>query len=67
MFNYKINIQYDGTDYNGWQKQKNTRNTIQWRFERIISELNGYETEVIGSGPLGKVRTGFRWQAKDIY
>ena len=50
MFNYKINIQYDGTDYNGWQKQKNTRNTIQWRFERIISELNGYETEVIGSG-----------------
>ena len=37
--NYKITIQYDGTDYNGWQKQASKANTIQWRFERIISDL----------------------------
>ncbi len=50
MYNYKIEIQYDGTDYNGWQKQASKANTIQWRFERIVSELNGEETQVIGSG-----------------
>ena len=46
MTNYKITIQYDGTDYNGWQKQASKANTIQWRFERIISELNKKETSV---------------------
>ena len=50
MTNYKITIQYDGTDYNGWQKQASKANTIQWRFERIISELNKKETSVNGSG-----------------
>ena len=50
MYNYKIIIQYDGTNYNGWQKQVSKANTIQWRFERIISELNKEETQVIGSG-----------------
>ena len=50
MTNYKITIQYDGTDYNGWQKQASKANTIQWRFERIISELNKKETAVNGSG-----------------
>jgi len=50
MYNYKIIIQYDGTNYNGWQKQLSKANTIQWRFERIISELNGCVTEVYGSG-----------------
>ena len=50
MHNYKIEIQYDGTNYNGWQKQASKSNTIQWRFERIVSQLNGEETQVIGSG-----------------
>ena len=27
--NYKMILQYDGTRYNGWQKQGNTDNTIQ--------------------------------------
>ncbi|MBR5468375.1 MAG: tRNA pseudouridine(38-40) synthase TruA [Firmicutes bacterium] len=48
--NYKMIISYDGTAYNGWQKQGNTRNTIQGIFENIISRMLGCETEVHGSG-----------------
>ena len=48
--NYKMTIAYDGTNYNGWQKQGNTRNTIQWIFENIISRMLDTETEVHGSG-----------------
>ncbi len=50
MKNYKLIIFYDGTNYNGWQKQGNTRNTIQGIFENIISKMLGNETEVMGSG-----------------
>ena len=50
MKNYKIVLAYDGTRYNGWQKQGNTDNTIQEKLERILKELCGQETEVFGSG-----------------
>lgn len=50
MRNYKLIIQYDGTKYSGWQKQGNTGNTIQERFERLLSKMTGEETELHGSG-----------------
>ena len=50
MKNYKIVLAYDGTRYNGWQKQGNTENTIQEKLERILKEISGQETEVFGSG-----------------
>lgn len=50
MKNYKIVLSYDGTRYNGWQKQGNTENTIQERLERVLFALCGQETEVFGSG-----------------
>ena len=50
MKNYKITLAYDGTRYNGWQKQGNTENTIQEKLERILKELGGHEIEVFGSG-----------------
>ena len=50
MKNYKITLAYDGTRYNGWQKQGNTENTIQERLERILKDIGGQETEVFGSG-----------------
>ncbi len=50
MKNYKMVLAYDGTRYNGWQKQGNTENTIQERLERILEEICGEETEVFGSG-----------------
>ena len=50
MKNYKMVLAYDGTRYNGWQKQGNTENTIQEKLERILQEISGVETEVFGSG-----------------
>ncbi len=50
MKNYKITISYDGTRYNGWQKQGNTKNTIQEKFENVLSRMCGNETEIFASG-----------------
>lgn len=50
MQNYRMTIQYDGTRYNGWQKQGNTADTIQEKLEAIISELTGEKTELNASG-----------------
>jgi len=47
--NYKLLIQYDGTDFHGWQVQENDR-TIQGELERVISTLEGEPVRVIGSG-----------------
>ncbi|MBE7032093.1 MAG: tRNA pseudouridine(38-40) synthase TruA [Ruminococcaceae bacterium] len=50
MKNYKITVQYDGTRYNGWQRQGNTQNTIQERFENVLSKMCGKNIEVFASG-----------------
>lgn len=50
MKNYKITIQYDGTRYNGWQKQGNTKNTIQQKFEDILEKMCGKKVEIFASG-----------------
>ncbi len=41
---------YDGTSYHGWQKQGNTKKTIQGVLEELIKELAGEEVEIHGSG-----------------
>lgn len=48
--NYRMTLQYEGTKYNGWQKQGNTPNTIQEKLEAILQKLDGAEVEVRGSG-----------------
>lgn len=50
MRNYKMTIAYDGTKYQGWQRQSNTDLTIQGILEAAISQLIGYSVEVDGSG-----------------
>ena len=50
MKNYKITVQYDGTKYNGWQRQGNTKNTIQERFENVLSRMCGNVVEIFASG-----------------
>jgi len=48
--NYCILLQYDGTKYNGWQRQGNTSNTIQSEIERVLKKMTDQDIEVIGSG-----------------
>lgn len=50
MRNYKMIIQYDGTRYDGWQRQGNTKNTIQEKIENVIGELLEEEIDLNGSG-----------------
>tara|TARA_Y100001960_G_scaffold321483_1_gene396339 strand:- start:169 stop:903 length:735 start_codon:yes stop_codon:yes gene_type:complete len=38
--NYKITIEYDGTEFSGWQLQPNMR-TVQGELQSAISKLNG--------------------------
>ena len=47
--NYKLLIQYDGTDFHGWQVQENDR-TIQGELERVIGMLADAKVAVVGSG-----------------
>ncbi|MBR5712904.1 MAG: tRNA pseudouridine(38-40) synthase TruA [Lachnospiraceae bacterium] len=48
--NLCITLQYDGSRYDGWQRQGNTDNTIQGRLETMLSKLFEQEIEVNGSG-----------------
>lgn len=50
MQNYKMVLSYDGTRYDGWQKQGNTANTIQGKLEALLSRLTGEAVEIHGSG-----------------
>lgn len=45
-----MTIQYDGTKYDGWQRQGNTANTIQERIETVISRITGENIELNASG-----------------
>ena len=48
--NYKLTIQYDGSRYDGWQRQGNTDNTIQGKIEGVLSRLTGQTVEIHGAG-----------------
>jgi tRNA pseudouridine38-40 synthase len=47
--NFKLTIQYDGTDFHGWQIQPGKR-TVQGELTRALSLLEGNEVAVQGSG-----------------
>lgn len=49
MKNIKLLIQYDGTNYAGWQRQKDKR-TIQGVIENIIKRVTGENLRLIPSG-----------------
>lgn len=48
--NYRLDIQYDGTRYNGWQRQKNTEQTIQGKIEAVLSKMTNMPVEIQGAG-----------------
>jgi tRNA pseudouridine38-40 synthase len=47
--NYKLLLQYDGTDFHGWQSQEGFR-TVQGELERAVSLLAGRSVTLYGSG-----------------
>lgn len=49
MRNIKLKIEYDGKEYNGWQKQPNKLN-IQGEIERAIEKITGEKVELYASG-----------------
>lgn len=59
--NYKLVLQYDGTRYDGWQKQGNTSQTIQGKLENVLSRLTGEKVEVHGAG---RTDAGFMREAR---
>ena len=48
--NYKILVQYDGTRYEGWQRQERTESTIQGKIEAVLSKMCGEEVQIQGAG-----------------
>ncbi len=49
MRNIKLIIEYDGKDFNGWQKQPNKLN-IQGEVEKAIERITGEKVELMASG-----------------
>lgn len=51
MRNFRILVQYEGTRYQGWQRQDSTGNTIQGKLEMILAKMTGLDfVQVDGSG-----------------
>ena len=49
MRRIKIEVSYDGTEYHGWQVQPGLP-TIQGTLEQVLSEIEGKQVQVAGSG-----------------
>lgn len=47
--NFKLTLQYDGTDFHGWQMQNEER-TVQGELTRVLSLLDGRGVVVHGAG-----------------
>jgi tRNA pseudouridine38-40 synthase len=47
--NFKLTLQYDGTDFHGWQMQGELR-TVQGELTRALSQVAGRDVVVHGSG-----------------
>ncbi|HEX8719186.1 MAG TPA: tRNA pseudouridine(38-40) synthase TruA [Pyrinomonadaceae bacterium] len=47
--NYRLTLQYDGTDFSGWQAQEGRR-TVQGELVRALSLLEGSEVAAHGAG-----------------
>jgi len=47
--NFKITIEYDGTDFHGWQRQKRDK-SIQGEIENALLTMTGKKVTLVGSG-----------------
>lgn len=48
--NYRLILQYDGSRYDGWQRQGNTEKTVQGKVEEVLSRLLEEPVEIDGAG-----------------
>ncbi len=49
MQNIKLTIEYDGTNYSGWQIQKNTEFTVQEKLQKAFKKINKKPVKVQGA------------------
>ena len=56
--NYLLTIEYEGTRYEGWQRQKKTTQTIQGKLEQVLSRMTEKEIEI----PDQRIYAGGKWQ-----
>jgi len=52
MKNYKIIVEYDGTNFNGWQVQSNNKklSTVQGELEKVFQKILCEKVHITGSG-----------------
>ena len=50
MRNIKLTIEYDGTNFNGWQIQGHDQRTVQGEIEKVLHRIFKTQTRLIGSG-----------------
>jgi tRNA pseudouridine38-40 synthase len=72
---YSLRIQYDGTDFQGWQAQPGAR-TVQGELEAVLARLTGTRQVVLGSGrtdrgvhalgQMASVEISGRWSASRL-
>lgn len=48
--NYGFIVSYDGSRYEGWQRQTRTKDTIQGKLEDTLERITGAKGQVIGAG-----------------
>ncbi len=48
--NIKLTIEYDGTEFNGWQIQGKKERTIQGEIKKALSKITGQSVTIFGSG-----------------
>ena len=49
-FDYRIIIAYDGTRFNGWERQSQGERTVRGVLEDALTRLAGMQVSVVGSG-----------------
>lgn len=47
---FRFTLEYDGTDFEGWQRQREPKRTVQGTFEAALSRLTRREVRVTGAG-----------------
>jgi len=50
MRNIKLILQYEGTRYQGWQRQTSSDNTLQGKLEKLLERMCGEPIELSASG-----------------